>query len=253
MKADCRMRSKLPSWLQVYLVDVAVPQPVNTAVSHLTLSEETSISGRDLLMTMTVSSTTGGPAIRRVETLLLENGVETPAGAPQIVKIENGAAQVQATLRIAGTQPFVEGIVRITSEDPLPEDNVRAFTCGVRMKPSVLLIADRLEESLYLRNALQPIQLERQGIKYCECTSVTTAQAGQQTFANFDVVMLVNCQRPEERLWQSLRNFANAGGGVFVVAGSNRIQPGCMDGEFCQRSASGHSVSWSTSIPNPAI
>jgi len=217
---------KAADWLQVYLVDVAVPQPINAAISHLTLSEETSVAGRDLLMTLTVSSTPGGPTQTTVETLLLENGIETPAGAPQIVKIENGASQVQMTLRVTGTQPFVEGLVRLTSEDPLPDDNVRSFTCGVRTKPNVLLIADRLEESLYLRNALQPIQLERQGIKYCECTSVTTAQAGQQTLSNFDVVMLINCQRPEERLWESLRNFANAGGGVFVVAGSNKIQPG---------------------------
>ena len=217
---------KAADWLQVYLVDVSVPQPINAAISHLTLSEETSVAGRDLLMTMTVSATTGGPKITTLEALLLENGVETRAGAPQIVKIENGASQVQMTLRVAGTQPFLEGIVRLTSEDPLPDDNVRSFTCGVRTKPNVLLIADRLEESLYLRNALQPIQLEQQGIKYCDCTSVTTAQAGQQTLSNFDVVMLVNCQRPEERLWETLRNFANAGGGVFVVAGSNKIQPG---------------------------
>ncbi len=217
---------KAANWLQVYLVDVAVPQPINAAISHLTLSEETSVAGRDLLMTMTVSSTPGGPTMTTVETLLLENGVETRAGAPQIVKIEDGASQVQTTLRITGTQPFVEGIVRLTSEDPLPEDNVRSFTCGVRAKPGVLLIADRLEESLYLRNALQPIQLEQQGIKYCECTSVTTAQAAQQTLSDFDVVMLVNCQRPEERLWESLRSFANAGGGVFVVAGSKKIEPG---------------------------
>jgi hypothetical protein len=217
---------KTTSWLQIYLVDVAVAQPINAAVSHLRWSEETSVSGRDLLMTMTVSSTSGGPTVMRLETLLLENGVETPIGAPQAVKIENGAAQVQTTLRVTGTQPFLEGIVRLTSEDPLQEDNVRSFTCGVRMKPNVLLIADRLEESLYLRNALQPIQLEQQGIKYCECTSVTTAQAGQQTLSDFDVVMLVNCQRPEEQLWERLRDFANSGGGVFVVAGSNKIQPG---------------------------
>lgn len=217
---------KAANWLQVYLVDVAVPQPINAAISNLTLSEETSVAGRDLLMTMTVSSTTGGPTIMKVETLLLENGVETPTGAPQIARIENGAVQIQMMLRVTGTQPFAEGIVRLSSEDPLPEDNVRAFTCGVRTKPRVLLIADRLEESLYLRNALQPIQLEQQGIKYCECRSVTTAQAGLETLSGFDVVMLVNCQRPEERLWESLRNFANAGGGVFVVAGSNKIQPG---------------------------
>ena len=217
---------KAASWLQVYLVDVAVQQPINTSISHLTLSEETSVAGRDLLLTMTVSSTTGAPTVAKVETVLFENGVETPAGAPQIVKIENGSQQVQATLRISGTKPFVDGILRLTSADPLPEDNVRSFTCGVRAKPNVLLISDRLEESLYLRNAMQPTQLEQQGIKFCECTSVTTAQAEQQTLSNYDVVMLINCQRPAELLWNNLRNFASVGGGVFVVAGSDRIQAG---------------------------
>lgn len=217
---------KAANWLQVYLVDVAVPQPINAAISNLTLSEETSVAGRDLQLTMSVTSTPGGPTMTTVETLLLENGVETRTGAPQIVRIENGAAQVQMTLRVTGTQPFVEGIVRLTSEDPLPEDNVRSFTCGVRSKPRVLLVADQLDERKYLRSALQPENLEQQGIRFCEVTSVTTAQAGQQTLSNFDVVMLVNCQRPEEQLWEGLKNFANAGGGVFVVAGSNRIQPG---------------------------
>ena len=217
---------KAASWLQVYLVDVAVQQPINTSISHLTLSEETSVAGRDLLLTMTVSSTTGAPTVAKVETVLFENGVETPAGAPQIVKIENGSQQVQATLRISGTKPFVDGILRLTSADPLPEDNVRSFTCGVRAKPNVLLISDRLQESLYLRNAMQPTQLEQQGIKFCECTSVTTAQAEQQTLSNYDVVMLINCQRPAELLWNNLRNFASVGGGVFVVAGSDRIQAG---------------------------
>ncbi len=217
---------KAAKWLQVYLVDVAVQQPINTSISHLTLSEETSVAGRDLLLSMTVSSTTGAATVATVETVLLENGVETPAGAPQIVRMENGSQQVQTTLRISGTKPFIDGIVRLTSADPLQEDNVRSFTCGVRAKPNVLLISDRLDESLFLRNAMQPTQLEQQGIKFCECTSVTTAQAEQQTLSNFDVVMLINCQRPAELLWDNLRMFASVGGGVFVVAGSDKIQAG---------------------------
>ena len=175
---------------------------------------------------VTVSSTTGAPTVAKVETVLIDNGVETPAGAPQIVKIENSSQQVQTTLRISGTMPFVDGIVRLTSADPLPEDNVRSFTCGVRPKPNVLLISDRLEESLYLRNAMQPTQLEQQGIKFCECTSVTTAQAEQQALSNYDVVMVINCQRPAELLWDNLQKFASAGGGVFAVAGSDKIQAG---------------------------
>ena len=40
----------------------------------------------------------------------------------------------------------------------------------------------------------------------------------------YDAVFLVNCARPDESLWGELKSFTESGGGVFVVAGSNRIQ-----------------------------
>ncbi len=213
-------------WLQVYLVDLSVPQPVNTSISRLRLSDQTTVAGRDLILTMSVSATVGAETASTVETLLVDRGgVGTPFGAPQIVKIENGTAQIQTAIRVSSNQTFLEGFVRLTTEDPLPDDNVRYFSCGVRPRPKVLLISDRVEESQYFRYVFLPEELERLGTPYCECTSVATAQVGQQNFSAYDAVFVVNCARPDETLWNSLRNFAEAGGGVFVVAGSNRIQP----------------------------
>lgn len=223
------------SWLQVYFVDVSVPQPVNSSLTKLVLSEETTVAGRDLLMTMTVNATGAVPAIATVETTLIDaTGIETRFGAPQIVKLENGAAQIQTVVKITGGTSYVEGMVRLTTEDPLKDDNVRYFSCGVRAKPRVLLISDRIEESQYVRNALQPKELEKVGLQFCECTTVATAQLSQKTFADYDVVFLINCQRPDEALWNGLKSFAMSGGGVFVVAGSNRIQPVAWGGPAAQ-------------------
>lgn len=213
-------------WLQIYLIDVSVPQPINTSLSRLRLSEETTVAGRDLILTMSVSATVGAPTKSTVETLLVDRaGIEARFGAPQTVTIENGSTQIQTAIRIGSDQSFVEGFVRLTTEDPLPDDNLRYFTCGIRPRPRVLLISDRLEESIYFRYAFLPEEQERLGTPYCECTSIATAQVGQQNIAAYDVVFLINCARPDETLWNSLRSFAQSGGGVFVVAGSNRIQP----------------------------
>jgi len=213
-------------WLQIYLVDVSAPQPINLAVSRLRLSDETTVAGRDLVLTMNVSNTVGAPTVTTIETIVVDqSGVEARFGAPQIVRIDNGIAQVQTAIRIGGNQTYLEGFVRLTSEDPLPDDNMRYFSCGIRPRPRVLLISDRVEESQYFRHVFLPEELERLGTPYCECVSVATAQVSRQNFSTYDAIFVVNCSRPDETLWAGLRSFAEAGGGVFVVAGSNRIQP----------------------------
>ena len=213
-------------WLQVYLVDVSVPQPINTAVSRLRLSEQTTVAGRDLLLSMDITSTVGSVGTPTVETWLTDQtGVAARFGAPQIVNLQNGTAQVQTAVRASGDQNFIEGFVRLTSEDPLPDDNVRYFSCGIRPRPRLLLISDRLEESQYFKHVFVPAELEKLGTSSCKCVSVVTAQVNQQTLSDYDAVFLVNCARPEESLWNTLKNFAEAGGGIFVVAGSDRIDP----------------------------
>ena len=216
---------KQHDWLQVYIVDVSVPDPVNAAISNLKLSSDTTISGRDLLLSMSISTVGIPPGKKTIETLLIDSGgIETRFGAPQIVDLGNGSAEVRSAVRISGNQTFVQGMVRLNSEDPLPDDNIKYFSCGVRPRPKLLLISDRLEESQFIRNALLPEELERLGTQECEITSVVTAQMGQQNLAQYDAVFLVNCARPDESLWGGLKSFAESGGGVFVVAGSNRIQ-----------------------------
>ena len=213
-------------WLNIYLVDVSVPQPVNAGLADLRISEQSIVSGRDLLLNLTVRSTSGLPAAARLEASIIDpGGRETPAAPPASVRLDGTASRVQLAIRIPPNTAWVEGSVRLAAEDPLMDDNVRSFTCAVRPAPKVLLMADRTEETLYLKNALQPEELERAGIRQCECQVAATAAAAELNFSDYDAVMLLNPGRPDETLWNALRKYSESGGGVFIVAGSARIQP----------------------------
>ena len=216
------------NWLHVYLVDLSVANPMNAGITQLTLSDETSVTGLDLLLSMSVTSTPGLPAVATLETSIIDDsGQEVRSGAPVLVKLDGNAAQFQTALKLPGAGTSVQGVVRLTAEDPLMEDNVRYFSCGVRPAPKVLLIADRPEESLYLKNALQ--------VRRCQCLSVATASAGEHAFAGFDAIILVGLQRPDDTLWNAVATYLQSGGGVFIVAGSSRIQPGAWNTAAAQR------------------
>lgn len=213
-------------WLNIYLVDVSVTQPVNAGLADLRVSEQSTVSGRDLLLNLTVRSTTGLPANARLEALITDPaGRETPAAPPASVKLDGNASRVQMAVRIPADTAWVEGTVRLAAEDPLMEDNLRFFTVAVRPAPKVLLIADRTNEAIYLKNALQPDELEKAGVRQCECRMIATAETADQNFADYDAIVLMNPSRPADTLWNELRKYADAGGGVFLTAGSGRLQP----------------------------
>jgi len=214
------------NWLNIYLVDVSVTQPVNAGLADLRISEQSTVSGRDLLLNLTVRSTTGLPANARLEALITDPaGRETPAAAPASVRLDGNDSRVQLAVRIPADTAWAEGTIRLASEDPLMDDNERFFTVAVRPAPKVLLIADRTNEAIYLKNALQPDELERAGVRQCECRLIATAETAEQNFADYDAIVLMNASRPAESLWNELRKYADAGGGVFVTAGSGRLQP----------------------------
>ncbi len=213
-------------WLQVYLIDVGVAQPNNISLSNLKLSDETTAPGRPLQLNVTVSSTAAASPNAIVETFLLDqDGREIRVGAPQRVAIETGAADLTVPIQAPEGQVFVNGFVRLSASDPLPDDSIRYFSFGIRPRPKVLLISDRLEESYYLKNVLQPDEADRLGWQFYDCTRITTPQSSQYSFANFDIVCVINCSAPDAAFWTSVQRFAESGGGVFVVAGANGIQP----------------------------
>ena len=216
---------KQHEWLHVYLVDLAVPNALNAGIAELSLADDSITPGLKLDLSLTIRSQGAVPATTIIETSLINAaGRETRTGAAAVVKLEGGDAKVLTSIDVPAGLEQLQGIVRINSEDPLAADNVRWFSCGILPTPKVLLISDRLEETLYIKNALQPEERERAGIRTCDCRRITTAEAGEQTFGDFDAVIVCGLQRPDEPLWTALGKYVTSGGSVLAVAGSGRIQ-----------------------------
>ncbi len=213
-------------WLQVYVVNLAIPDAINAAITDLQIGDQAAVAGRDLALSMTVSSTSGLPEASTVETILSDSsGREIRSGAPALVRLNGESMQVRTSIRLPHDVGWLQGTVRLTTNDPLLEDNSRFFTVRVQQTPRVLLIADLADEAVYLQNALQPAELSRLGITLCDCRVETTAAAGDLNFSEFDAVFLCGLQRPDDSLWTRVTNYVRSGGGVVLVAGSDRMQP----------------------------
>jgi hypothetical protein len=217
---------KQHQWLHIYLVDLSVPNPLNAGIAELTLSDEAVTPGLKLDLALTVRAVGALPPSVNLEASIIgPDGQETRAAAPAVVKLEGSEVRVQTSIDVPQGLTQLQGLVRLNLEDPLAADNTRWFSCGVLPTPKVLLISDRLEETLFIKNALQPEERERAGFRTCECRRITTAAAGEQPLADFNAVFLVSPQRPDDTLWSALANYASNGGSVLVVAGSPRILP----------------------------
>ncbi len=216
---------KQHDWLQTYIVDVGVSAPRNVSMSKLRLSEETSVPGREVLLNVTLSATAGSDPSSVVETFLLDAAGKEIRVGRQIVQMGTGATEMQTAIETPSGAAYVEGFTRLATTDPLLDDSIRYFAFGVRPRPRILMVSDRVDlaESFYLKNALQPDSGEKQGLEFYECTRIHTGQFSQQSLAGYDVVCLINCTRPSPGIWSSLRTFAEAGGGVLVVAGAEGI------------------------------
>jgi Aerotolerance regulator N-terminal len=222
-------------WLQLYIVDVAAPQPINVSLTNLRLSDETAVTGRDISLTTTVSITPAADPNVQLETFLLnEEGKEVRVRAPQSVKVDTAATDVETVVPISVTSAYVQGFVRLAGTDPLADDNVRWFTLGVRPRPRVLLISDSRNEAIYLQNALQPGGAAASGIAAYSCVTVTSSQAMQHNFSDFDVVCMINTRRPDDATWNALSAFARSGGGVLVCMGCSDLNAGSWNSQAAQ-------------------
>jgi hypothetical protein len=224
-------------WLQLYLLDVSVRSPINYAISEPKLSEDVTTTNSEISLTVSVSgvgagtassetSAAGSKAVGAEATvdafLLNPDGSERRVGR-QRVALSQGGTETQFSIAAPVGQTSAEGILRISSADPLPDDNIRYFSFGVRKPPRVLFVSEDINEAFFLRNVLQPEEASKIGRILYDCTSITTTQASQYSLNNFDVVCLINCNSPDPSLWSSLKGFVDAGGGAFVVLGSDRI------------------------------
>lgn len=205
--------------INVYVIDVGVLSPTNTALTELSLSEQTVAIGSTLDIRAAVSATGIDPEDRLVE-LSYENAKGTLVKyGQQAVRVDPAAAATAAFSFRVPAGPVVQGEVRLVSSDPLVFDDVRYFSVLVSPPTQILVVAETSADALYLVTVLAPPELETQGEARHHCKVITPSQLKTTDLAHYAVVCLVNVSDPEPAGWAKLENFANDGGGVAIFLG----------------------------------
>lgn len=212
-------------WLQIYLIDVSVLNPNNVALSQLRLDRDVTVADQAVEISVSVSGTAAASANAVLELFTLDQaGGEVRGGgiigSPQrTVKLGGSAPTVKFNVKgIAGAKS-TSGAIRLVSPDPLIADDVRYFTFAVSQTPRVLLVGDRTLDTSLLLHLLQPNNPGYEASKRFLCKTVTIAEFERESLANYDVICVLNWQRPSEAAWTELKRFTNDGGALLITAG----------------------------------
>lgn len=225
---------RLPN-IQLYIIDVGIEKVTNAAIIGPRLSSQTIPKGSDLVVDAMVD-VVGFEPDREWN---LELDVQNEKG--QVVKREQSTLKAApgkpgpASFLVGGlSRPITQGVLKLVSSDPYPVDDVRYFTVAVTPPVNVLVVGEARDETNVLEQALAPSELAKLGkarynVKYRPASRLNDAD-----FKGFDVVCLVNVGAPSQAVWSALGDFVEAGGGVLVVAGNERLSPVSYNSDVAQ-------------------
>jgi len=206
--------------VRIYVVDCGVPAPKNASLGELELRSAVLRPGEPLHLEVPLSSNLEG------EDPLVELSLQDDQGRlqkrDQRIAAFDDKGQARVVFELAelplGTH---QGAVKLATADPLAADNTRYFTVEVRPPARVLLLAERPQDAAFVRHALTA-SLGDQASRF-ECEVQTFANVGQAAFEKFQAVALLDPGPLPDEVWNSLWEFASAGGGVGVFLGHNAV------------------------------
>lgn len=206
--------------VNLYLIDVSSPQPVNVGLSDLKVRDATLSTGGELHVSAALTSI-GHESTSTTVTLSLpdESGKLVLRDSKTIdVKGNEGAI---AQLAVSGmTGNIIQGEMRLKSDDPLEFDNALYFTVEIQPPLEVLIVADNLDDTRQWSLALAPPDLQKLGrVKY-KCTRLSSAKLESTELAKYAAVCLLNVRSLSERTWKQLADYVEAGGGLAVALGA---------------------------------
>ena len=213
-------------WIHLYVIDVGVENPTNTALSRVELSQQTVPVGGTLLVQAAVETLSGQSSEQTVELYVQNESGKLIKRGQKPVKIDSEGGRTKVTFSVqAPSGPINQGEIRLVTSDPLSHDNVRYFTVAIQSPPKILLLAPSSEESRYLRYALTPDDhILAQNARY-DCTSLSSRRLSGSNmpdvefFRQFEVVCLINVRSISDAAWKQLADFVDQGGGLAVFLG----------------------------------
>ena len=205
----------------VYLIDVGAAEPTDLGLGRLKLSTERIAPG-GLLQLTTDLNVTGAKDKAKETTVELfvgdGNGKPEKRGQQVVPLTARGPTPIEFSLSglKLGTH---QGFVRIVGRDGLVSDDVRYFTVDVRPPSKVLLLAEKANDALFVREALSPSSATGLVPSNFECTIGTFDKLKDVQLSDFAAVCLLDPPPLANDQWQPLANFVESGGGVGIFLG----------------------------------
>jgi hypothetical protein len=199
--------------VQTLLFDVGASEPIDFAITQagFTSERQSFLQGERIPLRVVVSAT-GKSAAGTVQVKMagrkpLEQAVTVAAGEQQTMTFDIDTDKLAAG--------FYQVEVAEPTADSLPFNNRRFVTFKIQEKPKILVLADDLASSKRIARSLEDLLYA--------VDHKTPKDAGN--LGAYQAVFLVSVATPDDALWQSLKSFVDAGGGLAVVPGGDEMQP----------------------------
>lgn len=209
----------------VYLIDVGAEKPRNLGLGALRLSSERLSPGGMLkleteLVTIGGDNSNADAGRETVVELYVADGAGTPEkrGQQAIALSRERLEEIEFPLSGLGLGVH-QGFVRIAAGDALPSDDVRYFTVDVQPPTKVLLLGEKENDTLFLREALAPSATVGLVQPKFACEVATFVGLESRPLTDFAAVCLVDPPPLPPAAWQSLVDFADHGGGIGIFLG----------------------------------
>jgi hypothetical protein len=215
---------RLPA-IALYIIDVGTEKATNVAINGLRLSSQSVPKGSDLTIDATVDVIGTEEEAERTVELHVQNESGTLV-KPEQRTLKPTVGRPAATSFTVGrlSRPITHGELRLVSSDPYSPDDVRYFTVAVTPPLEVLVVGESRRETFLLEQALAPAEFVRLGRARYNVKHLPATKLKDADFKGVDVVCLVNVGAPSPAAWSALADFVRSGGGLFVVAGNERIE-----------------------------
>jgi len=146
---------------------------------------------------------------------LVELFVDGQKIAQTIVNIKPGADELVEFSVIPDKPGQHYGYFEIEDDD-YSIDNRLYFNFDIPEKISVMAVGDAIKDLTLFRNSFEKTDLD-----YIDFTGVRVAEFARQDISGYDVIILNSMKSLTPNMQNSLKDFINSGGGLFVIIGEN--------------------------------
>ena len=207
---------------EIFLVDVSVPEPINSSFRQFTLIPETPVAHSPVHLDLQVAHS--GPATTKTIELVLVGTARDPNAETvrmsRTVDFPSGTSQRSVSIPLtSGFDPGThQGKLRFSTSDALSIDDQNWFTLSVQEPKKVLIFAQPPvhESSFYLRKALETIPFATDTAPISELTVMAMTELQE-----YQAVILLDPSPLLPNIWNKLANYVSAGYGVGIFLGGH--------------------------------